>query len=127
MLSLNVPDDVIKTSEGLAQCKRDAETALASATVKAETDRIYFTNHTVPSFISSPAYEKKVGSECTSYFHSLVGSTSGRFPDLIALFNEETSRRPDWYRDLVLPLPEGLVLLEEGGEIPNPLNYSHYY
>ncbi|GAA0143362.1 hypothetical protein LIER_04062 [Lithospermum erythrorhizon] len=74
--------DSIKALEALAQAKRDAETAFASMTVKAETD--------LP-----------------------LGDSS------IALFNKEKSWRPDWYRGLVLPLPEGTILLEEGGETPN--------
>ncbi|GAA0186518.1 hypothetical protein LIER_33806 [Lithospermum erythrorhizon] len=91
-----------------------------------ETDHIQFANSTLRSFISSPAYEKKMGSECASYFHSLVVSTSERFPDLIALFNEEMARCPDWYRGLTLPLPKGAVLLEEGGETPNlPIEEDH--
>ncbi|GAA0159157.1 hypothetical protein LIER_38805 [Lithospermum erythrorhizon] len=67
----------------------DAEAALVFAATKADEDRINFANSTLHSFLSSPAYEKKMGSKCAAYFHSLVASTSERFPDLIALFNEE--------------------------------------
>ncbi|GAA0157435.1 hypothetical protein LIER_14703 [Lithospermum erythrorhizon] len=104
----------------VARVKRDADRALASAADEAESARIHFENSTLLSFLSSPAYEKKVGSECAAYLHSLVSSTQGRFPDLVALFNEEVARRPDWYRGLTLPIPKGAVLLEEGGETPNP-------
>ncbi|GAA0139702.1 hypothetical protein LIER_35123 [Lithospermum erythrorhizon] len=112
-------DDIVKASEVLEQTIRDAEMALASAAAMAETARIQFANSTLRSFISSPAYEKKMGSECETYFHSLVASTSERFPDLIALFNEEMARPPDWYRGLNLPPPKVAFLLEEGGETPN--------
>ncbi|GAA0161911.1 hypothetical protein LIER_18118 [Lithospermum erythrorhizon] len=70
--------------------------ALASAAAKAESARITFANSTLHSFISSPAYEKKVGSECAAYFHSIVASTIGRFPDLAALFKEEAICCPEW-------------------------------
>ncbi|GAA0143824.1 hypothetical protein LIER_04418 [Lithospermum erythrorhizon] len=119
-------DDIINALEVLAQTQRDAEMALASAAAKAETDRIQFMNNTLRSFISSLAYEKKMGSECATYVHSLVASTSERFPNLIALFYEEMAWRPDWYRGLTLILPEGEVLLEEGGETPNlPIEEHH--
>ncbi|GAA0170444.1 hypothetical protein LIER_40966 [Lithospermum erythrorhizon] len=107
--------------EEIAQIKRDADLALASAVAKAESARINSANSTLRSFISSPAYEKKVGSECATYFHSVMASTIGRFPELAALFNEEVIRRPDWYQGMTLPIPEGAVLPEEGGETPNPL------
>ncbi|GAA0170793.1 hypothetical protein LIER_24977 [Lithospermum erythrorhizon] len=105
---------------------RDAETALVSAATKADVDRINFVTSTLRSFLSSPAYKKKMGSECATYFHSLVASTSERFPDLIAIFNEEMAWRPNWYRGLTIPLPEGTVLLKEGGETSNlPVEEDH--
>ncbi|GAA0164304.1 hypothetical protein LIER_19972 [Lithospermum erythrorhizon] len=88
-------DEAVKASEALAQVKRDAEAALVSAATKADADRINFANSTLRSFIYSPAYEKKVGRECAAYLHSLVFSTRGRFPDLVALFNGEIICRPD--------------------------------
>ncbi|GAA0155987.1 hypothetical protein LIER_38192 [Lithospermum erythrorhizon] len=64
----------------------------------------------------NPAYEKKMRSKWATYFHSLMASTS----------EEEMARRPDWYRGLSLPLPEGAILVEEGGEIPNlPIEEDH--
>ncbi|GAA0157401.1 hypothetical protein LIER_14676 [Lithospermum erythrorhizon] len=77
----------------VVQVKQDADLALASAVAEAESARIHFANSTLLSFLSSPAYEKKVGSECAAYFHSIVASTQGRFPDLAVLFNEEVARR----------------------------------
>ncbi|GAA0176380.1 hypothetical protein LIER_29385 [Lithospermum erythrorhizon] len=100
--------------EALTQTKRDAETALASAAAKAEATRVQFANHTLGSFLHSPSYDNKVGSECAVYLHSLVCSTQGKFPDLVSLFNEERIRLPDWYRALALPEDEFMV--EEGGE-----------
>ncbi|GAA0174433.1 hypothetical protein LIER_27823 [Lithospermum erythrorhizon] len=106
--------------------QKRAEAALLFAAAKAETDRIHFANSTVRSFISSPAHEKKMGSECAASLYSLVSSTSRRFPDLIALFNEEMTQRLDWYRGWTLPLPKGAFLLEEGGETPNlPVEEDH--
>ncbi|GAA0185398.1 hypothetical protein LIER_32686 [Lithospermum erythrorhizon] len=113
-------EEVVKAFEAVAQVKRNADLALASTVVKAESARIHFANSTLLSFLYSPAYEKKVGSECATYLHSIVASTQGRFPDLATRFNEEVTRRPDWYRGLTLPIPKGAVLLEEGGETPNP-------
>ncbi|GAA0138950.1 hypothetical protein LIER_00596 [Lithospermum erythrorhizon] len=89
-------NEAIKASEVLTQVKKDAEIALASTVAKAETTRINFVNSTLRSFLSSRAYDKKVGSECEAYLHPLVSSTQGRFPDLVSLFNEEVIRRPDW-------------------------------
>ncbi|GAA0172207.1 hypothetical protein LIER_26074 [Lithospermum erythrorhizon] len=68
--------EAVKASEALAQVKRDAETALVSAATKADADRINFVNSTLLYFLSSPAYEKKVGHECVAYLHSLVCSHS---------------------------------------------------
>ncbi|GAA0151668.1 hypothetical protein LIER_10343 [Lithospermum erythrorhizon] len=113
-------EEAAKASEAVAQVKRNVDRALASAAVEAKSARIHFMNSTLLSFLSSPAYEKKVASECTAYLHSLVASTQGRFPDLAALFNEEAARRPDWNLGLTVPIPEGVVLLEESGETPNP-------
>ncbi|GAA0146207.1 hypothetical protein LIER_06216 [Lithospermum erythrorhizon] len=55
-------DEANKASEVLAQAKRDDEVALTSTAAKADTARIQFANSTLRSFLSSPAYEKKVGS-----------------------------------------------------------------
>ncbi|GAA0168193.1 hypothetical protein LIER_22963 [Lithospermum erythrorhizon] len=81
-------DESNKASEALDQAKRHAEITLASAATKVEAARIQFANDTLRSFLSSPAYDTKVGSECAAYLASLVTSTQGKFPDLVALFNE---------------------------------------
>ncbi|GAA0169009.1 hypothetical protein LIER_23581 [Lithospermum erythrorhizon] len=96
------PKDTLRGGRGkeeeIAQIKRDANLGLASAAAKAEFDRINFANSTLRSFLSSLAYEKKMGSECAAYYHSVMASTSRRFPDLLAVFKEDMIRRPDWYR-----------------------------
>ncbi|GAA0170331.1 hypothetical protein LIER_24619 [Lithospermum erythrorhizon] len=109
-----------KAFEALAQAKRDAEMALASAAAQVETARFIFVNSTLRSFLSSPAYNKKVGCECATYIHSLVTSTQGRFPDLVSLSNEEVIRRPSWYPGL--SLPKDAAMAEEGDEAHPPPN-----
>ncbi|GAA0169410.1 hypothetical protein LIER_40753 [Lithospermum erythrorhizon] len=108
-------------SEEVSQVKREADLALASTADEAESARIHFVNSTLRSFLSSPTYEKRVGNEFPAYFHSIVASTQGIFSVLAALFNEEVTGRPDWYRGLTLVIREGAVLLKEGGETPTPL------
>ncbi|GAA0162189.1 hypothetical protein LIER_18335 [Lithospermum erythrorhizon] len=106
-----------KASKALAQAKRDAEMALASTAAQAEMARINFANSTPWSFLSSHAYDKKVGSECAAYLHSLVTCTQGRFPALVSLFHEEVIRHPGWYHGLSLPED---VAMAEGGETSHP-------
>ncbi|GAA0164998.1 hypothetical protein LIER_20508 [Lithospermum erythrorhizon] len=61
-------DDIINSSKVLAQTKSDVEMALASTAAKAEMDRIQFANSTMRSFLSSPAYEKKMGANVEHIF-----------------------------------------------------------
>ncbi|GAA0145848.1 hypothetical protein LIER_36206 [Lithospermum erythrorhizon] len=87
--SLQIEKEVLQNRNGKLERDKLEEAAKASES--------HFTNNTLLSFISCPAYEKKVGSECAAYLYSLVASTQGRFPDLVTLFNEEVARRHDLY------------------------------